>query len=136
MFGDTFPEEAMSLDFDVFMVDPKPIPSAVPGFEAAGSWPGNLAAVHLDADLADDEALLVDCLITTEEGGCWSVGRVARPRTGYVYITHPHADHFLGLAEILAAFPQAKPVALTESIPAMEEQISPGYLYGVDSSTS
>ena len=25
----------MSLDFDVFAVDPKPIPSAVPGFEQA-----------------------------------------------------------------------------------------------------
>jgi len=43
-----------------------------------------------------------------------------------VYITHPHADHFLGLPEILAAFPEARPVALAESIPAMEEQISPG----------
>jgi glyoxylase-like metal-dependent hydrolase (beta-lactamase superfamily II) len=46
----------------------------------------------------------------------------------YVYITHPHADHFLGLPEILAAFPEARPVALSESIPAMEEQISPGYM--------
>jgi glyoxylase-like metal-dependent hydrolase (beta-lactamase superfamily II) len=45
-----------------------------------------------------------------------------------VYITHPHADHFLGLPEILAAFPRARPVALAESIPAMEEQISPGYM--------
>jgi hypothetical protein len=25
----------MSLDFDVFVVDPKPIPSTVPGFEEA-----------------------------------------------------------------------------------------------------
>ena len=35
-------EEPMSLDFDVFIVDPKPITSAVPGFEqAAGpaTWP-------------------------------------------------------------------------------------------------
>jgi glyoxylase-like metal-dependent hydrolase (beta-lactamase superfamily II) len=47
---------------------------------------------------------------------------------GYVYITHPHADHFLGLPEILAAFPTGSPVALAESIPAMEEQISPGYM--------
>ena len=45
-----------------------------------------------------------------------------------MYITHPHADHFLGLPEILAAFPEARPVALAESIPAMEEQISPGYM--------
>jgi glyoxylase-like metal-dependent hydrolase (beta-lactamase superfamily II) len=44
------------------------------------------------------------------------------------YITHPHADHFLGLPEILAAFPRARLVALAESIPAMEEQISPGYM--------
>jgi hypothetical protein len=46
----------------------------------------------------------------------------------HVYITHPHADHFLGLPEILAAFPEARPVALAESIPAMEEQIPPGYM--------
>ena len=45
-----------------------------------------------------------------------------------MYITHPHADHFLGLPEVLAAFPEARPVALAESIPAMEEQISPGYM--------
>ena len=56
------------------------------------------------------------------------MGEVPRPRARYVYITHPHADHFLGLPEILAAFPQARPVALAESIPAMEEQISPGYM--------
>jgi glyoxylase-like metal-dependent hydrolase (beta-lactamase superfamily II) len=56
------------------------------------------------------------------------VGEVHDCDLGYVYITHPHADHFLGLPEILAAFPEARPVALAESIPAMEEQISPGYM--------
>ena len=39
----------MSLGFDVFAVAPKPIPSAVPGFERGGG-PGDLAAVHLDPD--------------------------------------------------------------------------------------
>jgi glyoxylase-like metal-dependent hydrolase (beta-lactamase superfamily II) len=53
---------------------------------------------------------------------------MAGPEPGYVYITHPHADHFLGLPEILAAFPEARPVALAESLPAMEEQISPRYM--------
>jgi len=118
----------MSPDFDVFMVEPKPIPSAVPGFEqVAGqaTWPPSTSTLIW----ADDEALLVDCLITTEEGrnlAAWVASH--RGELGYVYITHPHADHFLGLTEILAAFPQAKPVALTESVPGMEEQISPGYL--------
>jgi len=118
----------MSLDFDVFVVDPKPIPSAVPGFEEAvgpATWPPSTSTLIGD----DDGALLIDCLITEQEGrdlAAWVKSRDRVP--GYVYITHPHADHFLGLPQILAAFPDAKPVALAESIPAMREQVSPGYL--------
>lgn len=118
----------MSLDFDVFVVDPKPIPSAVPAFEqAAGpaTWPPSTSTLISD----DDGALLVDCLITEQEGrqlAAWVKSRGADP--GYVYITHPHADHFLGLPQILAAFPRARPVALAESIPAMEEQVSPAFM--------
>jgi glyoxylase-like metal-dependent hydrolase (beta-lactamase superfamily II) len=118
----------MGLDFDVFVVDPKPVPSGVPGFEAAvgpATWPPSTSTLISD----DDGALLVDCLITQQEGrklAAWVKSLGHEP--GYVYITHPHADHFLGLPEILAAFPQARPVALAEAIPAMEEQISPGYM--------
>jgi glyoxylase-like metal-dependent hydrolase (beta-lactamase superfamily II) len=73
--------------------------------------------------------LLIDCLITEQEGrdlAAWVKSQGRAP--GYVYITHPHADHFLALPQILATFPEAKPVALADSIPAMREQISPGYL--------
>jgi glyoxylase-like metal-dependent hydrolase (beta-lactamase superfamily II) len=118
----------MSLSFDVFTVDPKPIPSAVPGFERAvgvATWPPTTATLVSDGD----DALLVDCLITKQEGhdlAAWVRSRV--PELTYVYITHPHADHFYGLPEILTAFPHARPVALAESVPAMEEQTSPGYL--------
>ena len=118
----------MSLAFDVFVVDPKPIPSSVPGFEAAvgqATWPPSTSTLIRD----DDAGLLVDCLITEREGrelAAWVKSRGCTP--GYVYVTHPHADHFLGLPEILAAFPDARPVALAESIPAMEEQVSPGYM--------
>jgi glyoxylase-like metal-dependent hydrolase (beta-lactamase superfamily II) len=119
----------MSLDFDVFVVDPKPIPSAVPGFEdevGQATWPPSTSTL-----ISDDGggALLVDCLITAPESrnlAAWVKALGREP--GYVYITHPHADHFLGLPEILAAFPAARPVALAESIPAMEEQISPGFM--------
>jgi glyoxylase-like metal-dependent hydrolase (beta-lactamase superfamily II) len=118
----------MSLDFDVFTVGPKPIPSSVPGFEEAvgpATWPPSTSTLIWD----DDGALLIDCLITEAEArglAAWVQSHGCEP--GYVYITHPHADHFLGLPEILAAFPQARPVGLAESIPAMEEQISPGYM--------
>jgi glyoxylase-like metal-dependent hydrolase (beta-lactamase superfamily II) len=87
----------MSLDFDVFVVDPKPIPSAVPGFEEAvgpATWPPSTSTLISD----DGGALLVDCLITEQEGrelAAWVKSHDCEP--GYVYITHPHADHFLGL---------------------------------------
>jgi glyoxylase-like metal-dependent hydrolase (beta-lactamase superfamily II) len=122
------PEKTMSLDFDVFVVDPKPIPSAVPGFEEVvgpATWPPSTSTLIRD----DDGAVLVDCLITVREGrelAAWVKSHDCEP--GYVYITHPHADHFLGLTEILAAFPQARPVALAESVSAMEEQISAAYM--------
>ena len=118
----------MSLDFDVFTVDPKPIPSSVPGFEEAvgpATWPPSTSTLIWD----EDGALLVDCLITEREGrelATWVRSHDCEP--GYVYITHPHADHFFGLPEVLAAFPDAEPVALAESIPAMEGQISPAYM--------
>jgi glyoxylase-like metal-dependent hydrolase (beta-lactamase superfamily II) len=114
----------MSLDFDVYVVDPKPIPSTVPGFDEA-TWPPSTSTLISD----DDGALLVDCLVTEQEGrelAAWVRSHDREP--GYVYITHPHADHFLGLTEILAAFPEARPVALAESIPAMQEQISPAHM--------
>jgi glyoxylase-like metal-dependent hydrolase (beta-lactamase superfamily II) len=114
----------MSLDFDIFLADPKPIPSAIPGFEQA-TWPPSTSTLIRD----DDGALLVDCLITEAEGqqlASWVRSSGADP--GCVYITHPHADHFLGLPAILAAFPHAKPVALAESVPAMAEQVSAAYL--------
>ncbi|MEU2618576.1 MBL fold metallo-hydrolase [Streptomyces sp. NPDC007157] len=118
----------MSLDFDVFVVGPKPIPSAVPGFEEAvgpATWPPSTSTL-----IGDDEGtLLVDCLITVREGrelAEWVRSHDREP--DHVYITHPHADHFLGLSEILAAFPRARPVALADSVSAMREQISPGYL--------
>ena len=64
----------MSLDFSVFAVDPKPIPSTVPGFEqavGAATWPPTTATLITD----DDGALLVDCLITQQEAGSWPHGR-------------------------------------------------------------
>ena len=52
----------MTLAFDVFTVNPRPIPSAVPGFEDAvgpATWPPSTSTLISD----DGDALLVDCLI-------------------------------------------------------------------------
>ena len=119
----------MNLNYDVFSVDPKPIPSQIPGFEQAvgqATWPPSTSTLIWSDD---GGALLVDCLITTTEAGALATWIRSHGRElEYVYITHPHADHLLGLPAVLDAYPNAKPVALAESISAMETQVSPAYL--------
>ena len=118
----------MSLNYDVFSVDPKPVPSQIPGFEEAvgqATWPPSTSTLIW----GDGGMLLVDCLITTTEAAALATWIRSHGRElDYVYITHPHADHLLGLPAVLEAYPNAKPVALAESIGAMEVQVSPGNL--------
>ena len=119
----------MSLNYDVFSVDPKPIPNQIPGFEEAvgqATWPPSTSTLIWGDD---GGALLVDCLITTTEAAALATWIQFHGRElEYVYITHPHADHLLGLAAVLEAYPNAKPVALAESIGAMETSVSLGSL--------
>lgn len=118
----------MSPTFDVFLVPPKPIPSFIPGFEDAvgqATWPPSTSTLISDGG----ESVLVDCLITQNEArelAAWVKSRGHEPT--YVYITHPHGDHLMGLSEILDAFPNAQAVALAESMTAMQEQISPEFM--------
>jgi glyoxylase-like metal-dependent hydrolase (beta-lactamase superfamily II) len=119
----------VSLNFDVFGVDPKPIPSQIPAFEeqvGQATWPPSTSTLIWGDD---GGGLLVDCLITTTEADALATWIRSHERElEYVYITHPHADHFLGLPAVLEAYPNAKPIALAGSIDAMAEQVSPGYL--------
>ena len=115
----------MSLSYDVFQVAPKPIPSRVPGFEEAvgqATWPPSTSTFIWNAD----GGLLVDALITRAESellATW-VEDHGKPLTT-IYITHPHADHFLGLPAVMAAFPAAKAVALPDAIPELQGQVAP-----------
>ncbi|MFE4835763.1 MBL fold metallo-hydrolase [Arthrobacter sp. NPDC056691] len=118
----------MSLQFDFFQVDPKPIPSQIPGFEEAhgsATWPPSTSTYIWD----DRGGLLVDTLITLPEAGrlaSWVKGH-SGPLTN-VYITHPHGDHLLGLPAILDAYPDARAVALADSIEDMRGQTDHAFL--------
>lgn len=115
------------LSIDVFTSDYKPIAGTVPGWDARqrATWPASTATlVH-----GPREAALVDALITAGEARDlteWirATGKVLTT----VYVTHGHADHFLGLSVVLDAFPDAVAVALPEVVPLAEEQLSGPYL--------
>ncbi len=114
----------MSLSYDVFHVAPKPIPSSVPGFEAEvgqATWPPSTSTFIWN----EDGGLLVDALITQAESELlakWLVDHGSPVTT--IYVTHPHADHFLGLPAVMAAFPHAEAVALPAAIPGLQGQVS------------
>lgn len=72
------------------------------------------------------DAVLIDALMTFEEAQRavdWI--RATGKTLTTVYITHAHGDHFFGLNTILAAYPQAKAVTLSEVVPFAQEHVAP-----------
>ncbi|MFF8593860.1 MBL fold metallo-hydrolase [Streptomyces sp. NPDC015220] len=110
------------LSIDVYTSDYKPIAATPPGWGGRqATWPASTATlIH-----GRHEAALVDALITLEEAQRLTEWIRAKDRTvTTVYVTHGHADHFLGLSVVLDAFPDAVAVALPEVVPYAEEQLS------------
>jgi glyoxylase-like metal-dependent hydrolase (beta-lactamase superfamily II) len=114
------------LTLDVYVSGYKPIP-ADPAVMRDGqaTWPAS--SVSLIS--GERDAVLVDALITFDEArqaAQWIRAKGKRLTT--VYITHGHGDHIFGLNTLLAAFPDARAVALAEVMPAIQSQATPGYL--------
>lgn len=97
------------LSIDVFNSGYKPIPGG-PGWDNStqATWPASTSTLIA----GDRNAVLVDALLTTTEGGRlaeWVRSTGRRLRT--IVVTHGHADHFFGAGPVLEAFPEAELVA-------------------------
>jgi glyoxylase-like metal-dependent hydrolase (beta-lactamase superfamily II) len=104
----------MSLTLDVFNSGYVPV-NGGPGWESAraATWPASTATLIA----GEREAILVDALMTIEEGrqlASW-IGDSGKNLTNIV-ITHGHGDHFFGAGPVLAAFPDARLVALNTAV--------------------
>jgi glyoxylase-like metal-dependent hydrolase (beta-lactamase superfamily II) len=115
-----------TIKLDVYVSLYKPI-SMLPSWDDAqpATWPANSVSLLS----GEKEAVLIDALITYAEAQRvveWI--RATKKRLTTVYITHGHGDHFFGSDTILAAFPEAKAVALPEVVPFAPEQVSAGYM--------
>jgi len=71
-----------------------------------------------------NDAVLVDVPLTvsmTKEVVDWVVA--SGKDVKYIYITHPHGDHYFGVGMILEVFPNAKPIATKEAVERMKLEI-------------
>ena len=79
----------------------------------------------------DHDAVLVDALLTTEEGqqlADWISASGKNLMT--IYITHGHGDHFFGASPVLERFPAARMIATGNVVDKMRGQVSGPWLDG------
>lgn len=90
----------------------------IPGVIPNGTFPPSTATLITGAT----EAVLIDAMHLIDE--VQDLGDLIE-RTGKklttIYITHDHADHYLGAGPLLKRFPEAKLVALPQVIESMKE---------------
>jgi glyoxylase-like metal-dependent hydrolase (beta-lactamase superfamily II) len=104
----------MTLTIDVFNSGYLPV-NGGPGWDPASiaTWPASTATLIA----GERDAILVDALMTIDEGhqlASW-IGEAGKNLTSIV-ITHGHGDHFFGAGPVLAAFPDARLLALNNTV--------------------
>ena len=105
---------ARALSIDVFNGGYKAIPGG-PGWDDSvpATWPATTSTLIT----ANDDALLVDALLTRDEGerlAAWVQNTGTRPHA--IFVTHGHADHFFGAGPVLDAFPDAALLACDQQV--------------------
>src|SRR5262245_29243471 len=104
----------MTLTVDVFNSGYLPV-NGGPGWDSGSTatWPASPATLIA----AERDAILVDALMTVDEGhqlASW-IGETGKNLTS-ILITHGHGDHFFGAGLVLAAFPDARLLALNTTV--------------------
>jgi glyoxylase-like metal-dependent hydrolase (beta-lactamase superfamily II) len=110
----------MRLQFTVYSSSRASLTRTVPpGLEELKTVPTSYTLIY-----GKNDAVLVDVPLTSNSARevaeqIASTGKTLK----YIYITHPHGDHYFGLSVFLSAFPNAKPVATREVVAAMQIEV-------------
>ena len=112
----------LPLRFAVHVAPPIPCVDFINKVDKGHTW----SPISCTLVYSETEAVLVDTPITTNQTRdliAW-IETVAPNRTlSYIYITHGHADHFLGLTQLLQRWPGAVPLATEATIAHIEHQL-------------
>jgi glyoxylase-like metal-dependent hydrolase (beta-lactamase superfamily II) len=114
-----------TLSYDVFVAPSKPFIAPPPRVGDPPAWDPVTSTLIFGAR----DAVLVDSLETVSEATAladWIALHQRRLTT--IYITHGHADHFLGLSVLLDRFPHARAVATAATVELMRSQSTPQML--------
>ncbi|HZM60517.1 MAG TPA: MBL fold metallo-hydrolase [Vicinamibacterales bacterium] len=104
------------LRYDVFVAPEKPFTAPPPRLGEPRAWDPVTSTLLF----GPRDAVLVDALMTVREATAladWVALHDRRLTT--IYITHGHADHWLGLSVLLARFPHARAVATVGTVRQM-----------------
>src|SRR5262249_26865277 len=110
------PTPRTPLHYDVFVAPERPFSAPPARFGDPPAWDPKTSTLIF----GDRDAVLVDALVTAREAAAladWVALHERRLTT--IYITHGHADHWLGLSVVLDRFPQARAVATAASLMQM-----------------
>lgn len=103
-----------------------PIPvQKTDGSGPAGVW----SPISCTLIYSESEAVLVDTPITIQQNRLlinWIEETAPNRKISYIYITHGHPDHWLGISQLLQRWPEAVPLATPGTIAHMQQSVEPG----------
>jgi glyoxylase-like metal-dependent hydrolase (beta-lactamase superfamily II) len=127
VFSKPFPQpnnKPVTLQYHVFTVS-RPGLTRDPAMPAT---PENLKWVANSSTLiyGRHDAVLIDCFLTIDQTNQLIDSIVASGKhLKYIYITHPHGDHFFGLQLLLDRFPDAEAISSPGAVADMAAAIKP-----------
>lgn len=113
------------LRYDVFVAPEKPFIAPPPRVGDPPAWDPTTSTLIF----GERDAVLVDALMTVREATAladWVALHERQVTT--IYITHGHADHYLGLSVLLSRFPNARAVASSGTVALMRTLSAPHVL--------
>jgi glyoxylase-like metal-dependent hydrolase (beta-lactamase superfamily II) len=119
-----FNKISVTLQYHVFTVSREGITRdpAMPATPEKLKWVANSSTLIYGRH----DAVLIDCFLTIDQTNQLIDSIIASGKhLKYIYITHPHGDHFFGLQLLLDRFPDAKAISSPDAVADMAALIKP-----------